>query len=831
MNRPRIKFQGRAGSNQQCRALSPRGSECHGALLEPKHSRCPTHQQEYEALYQTYKDAEKQYRDLVTDVDGSNEVEDRIKEKITLGKKTYELRIQMNLRFFSTPKDRGHVRWILKLGGEIERLQDISTPAQSEDAEQSRGQQTQLVYQSLLSPEVPFSALDHLPADSPVRIWKEFGLTFTEGSIKRLYEIAPSLNDSLATIVDLEVPDTTRELDAGDHVMRYVLREFILWQADEEVLLKARKIEKIDTFLQKVPWFLQDLIKFFESLGRADTLHFIRDAVCDYVASCHGTPDASSAIVLGGPVTTEDQRHKMTVEAWDILYTYFGDVVHWTNLGSFCVDFEDAALVHQLIAMGRYKNIPDGPEWITEDHVSQQNHFPILHGFVAATMGFSDPPIPPMVVKDGTATQRESRCYMVGRMAKKNPLAELLIQELVNRVARFIVIVLDMEDDEWGTSKVFSRNEEHDDVPWNTRKRAAAVGDDIDNAPWTTEWSFDNIMSDMTLIRRIKERGMRRNYFEFIIIDQAPSQEFRILDEIADAISLVGGDIRPEKTMRKIIQSSIPSEEQSNWLDSLIIEEESSLDVNIGDPHYEGNRLRAWDILDKDPSFLRNFHDKKLPLRDRRLIHKILSEMEKNGIISHIKKSEPISGRLLLLDGTDGQKDLYISYNIKPTANNLLLQPRLSVQQLYGSLDSFSRAVKKKHPEAVFAKGRIHVHYCAWPMTPPNEIPALATVEGHLYRWNAALPFDYPFSSHLWQMHLENLLNKKLVFARFLQTTFVVSASHPAEAISNLKTLLAETSKYGWRISVPEPQDWTSDVDGLDLLNLWEGIQPSAFKD
>lgn len=136
---------------------------------------------------------------------------------------------------------------------------------------------------------------------------------------------------------------------------------------------------------------------------------------------------------------------------------------------------------------------------------------------------------------------------------------------------------------------------------------------------------------------------------------------------------------------------------------------------------------------------------------------------------------------------------------------------------------------KAKYPQAVFAKGRVHVHYCAWPMTPPNEIPAFATVEGHLYRWNA-LPFDYPFSSHMWQIHIENLLNKELVFARFFRTTFVVSACHPDHATSNLKTLLADTRDHRWSISVPEPQEWTSDVDSLDLGSLWRGIPPAAFK-
>lgn len=222
MNRPKINPHSRARSNQRCHALFPGGSECHGALLNPKHPRCPTHQQEYEELYQIYKDTEKQYRDLDIDVNGSNEDNDRIKKKIALGKKTVESRTQMNHRFFSAPEDRGHIRWILKLSEEIEKLQGkINTARPEEDTEQSDRQQqpSRLVYQSLLSPEVPFSALDHLPADSPVRTLKECLLTLTEGWIKHLYEIAPSLNDSLATIVNPEEPNTTREPDTGDHVM------------------------------------------------------------------------------------------------------------------------------------------------------------------------------------------------------------------------------------------------------------------------------------------------------------------------------------------------------------------------------------------------------------------------------------------------------------------------------------------------------------------------------------------------------------------------------------------------------------------------------------
>jgi hypothetical protein len=224
-------------------------------------------------------------------------------------------------------------------------------------------------------------------------------------------------------------------------------------------------------------------------------------------------------MILGGPVTTEDKRQKMTTEGWDILYGYFWDLVDWTNIRSFCVDFEDAVLVEQLITFGRYNNIPDGPKWVEEDHIPHKSHAAVLNGFVAATMWFSDPPIPPIVVEDGIVTQRESRCYLVGRMAKKNPLAKSLIQELVNRAARFIVIVLDMEGDEWDSGEVFSRNEELEEIPWVKRKRSAVIGDNLDSVPWTIEWSFENIMSDMSWIRNWKERGMRRNYFELFIID------------------------------------------------------------------------------------------------------------------------------------------------------------------------------------------------------------------------------------------------------------------------------------------------------------------------
>jgi hypothetical protein len=65
------------------------------------------------------------------------------------------------------------------------------------------------------------SALDHLPVDSPLKLIKQEMSLISEELVKRLYNIAPSLNDSAAT---LEEPgrETRREPDKGYYVIRFV---------------------------------------------------------------------------------------------------------------------------------------------------------------------------------------------------------------------------------------------------------------------------------------------------------------------------------------------------------------------------------------------------------------------------------------------------------------------------------------------------------------------------------------------------------------------------------------------------------------------------------
>lgn len=308
------------------------------------------------ALYGQYKDTEEHYNQLV-EPNGGLDVEQK-RTKVALGKKTLELRNQVNHRFFSQHgHNRRHVRWILKLDDEVKALEcslrseenhgkSLSSPENSE-AKTRGSKQENRVYRPLMSPEIPMSALDYLPEDSPAKLIKQAMLTMSEGLVARLYSIAPSLNDSVEALGQLGC-ETRAEPDKGDHVIRFVFRELLLWGADTETLARANKTKSIDTFLKECfPHELQDYIKFFEVLGEENTLHFLRDAVCDYLLS----PGASSTVILGGVVAAEDKRRRMTIEGWDILYSYFADVVNWYNVEQFCVRSEDISLIKRLIAL------------------------------------------------------------------------------------------------------------------------------------------------------------------------------------------------------------------------------------------------------------------------------------------------------------------------------------------------------------------------------------------------------------------------------------------------------------------------------------------------
>jgi hypothetical protein len=415
------------------------GKECRRKPKKPEYQHCRLHHQEYKDLHCEYKQLEEEYNALVLgDTDVSAAV---FTEKIARGRRVITLRDQVNRRFFSVSDGNiEHVRWILKLKKDVDTLEerfkmgpdearDGGGPAQEDhsgptsDSAESDAHREERVYRSLLSPDVPMSDLDHLPDDSPVKVLKSILALFTGTLRQRLYSIVPSLDDSSPVIKDGETGESWTP-DDGDKVIRYVLREFILWKADTEVLALASKTDSIDKFLRQVPGdTLEDTIRFFENLGREDTLHFLRDAVCDYLLP----PDSSAVNILGERISTDNETSRMTVEAWDILYQYFPDYVQWETVEFFCFRFEDVLLIKRLIALKRYY-----PQWYGGE--CEKQALPVFLGFISVTEGYQDPLIP-LAERDGVITATQNRCYLVGRMSKHDAMTAMFVQDLLKRIA------------------------------------------------------------------------------------------------------------------------------------------------------------------------------------------------------------------------------------------------------------------------------------------------------------------------------------------------------------------------------------------------------------
>jgi hypothetical protein len=61
----------------------------------------------------------------------------------------------------------------------------------------------------------------------------------------------------------------------------------------------------------------------------------------------------------------------------------------------------------------------------------------------------------------------------------------------------------------------------------------------------------------------------------------------------------------------------------------------------------------------------------------------------------------------------------------------------------------------------------------------------------------------------------------------FYLTTFVICATDTEDAEYKSATLLEEMEDRGWRISLPKPREWKSDIEDLKLETLFEGVGPA----
>ncbi|KAI0883937.1 uncharacterized protein GGS22DRAFT_166459 [Annulohypoxylon maeteangense] len=678
---------------------------------------------------------------------------------------------------------------------------------------------------------VPMSKLGHLPLNHPVVILKMFTNTMSAATVEKLYSIAPSLNDSPSAAPG-NASRIASELDVRDTIIRFLFRELLLHKADADVLVRATRIRSIDTFLRDSS--VEDLeyyIRFFEAFqeGRSDTFHLLRDAVCDYLLD----PQPSSTTILGAGISTDDSPRRMTTKGWDILYANFYDIVDWWNLESFAIQFEDFVIVKTLSVMLRYgsgdSSNGSATKWhVPDEDVSQECTPAVMQGFIAVTKGFSDPIGPSIKTENGITQERHTRSYVVGRMEKKCEYALQLIQELSERVEKFLVLVYDWE--KRPSSRHLISPPLADQNPWITRFRSASKKEVLSSQPWVVEWSLEDILDDVESMGALMGNSMTKDYFEFIIIDRAPGRPFDILDVVADALSKLKGDPSYAQISRQAVQKYIPSNEQEAYFEELTHMQLTQFPPAIS-PQYVGNRIRCWDIPDALHDILRTVlldKSRTTTQQESRLISKVSADLESHGVLTKILEYEPSNMRPVMMPGIDGLEDLYFPYDLGPRKESAPGESVFDFGPWDNDLFEFSEKYKRAHPNALFAKGRVNVPYCAWPcpnLTGPRHSRLnFSTPEGRMYRWNK-LPFDMPMASHVWQIFVNLQIHNNLSFVRIVQSTLVICAEDRDDAAANLKALIDLGEKNGLTFSIPSPVSWTSDIGKLGLESLWEGIR------
>ena len=349
------------------------------------------------------------------------------------------------------------------------------------------------------------------------------------------------------------------------------------------------------------------------------------------------------------------------------------------------------------------------------------------------------------------------------------------------RVARFQVLVYDREKavgNQWLISPPPG-----DQNPWITRSRSAPTKEALSSRPWTVELSLQDVLYDSEPIRDLSDKEIAKDYYEFTIIDRTPERKFTILDEVADALSKLKGDLPFEQVFRQAILKYVPDDEQDKYLEAI-----AGMGFDQATPsasqQYLGNRIRCWNVPDALHGILRatvKDSSRVTTLSESRLIAKVSTDLESHGVITRAQDYEKPSTTPIFMPEVDGLNDLYFHYDLGPMNERAIHGSILDFDpsSLSKSLLDFAETYQLTQPSAVFAKGRINVPYCAWP-TPMLTRPRYArlnfrTPEGRLYKWKA-LPFDLPMASRVWQVFVNHEVNSKLPFVRLVQTTLVICA-------------------------------------------------------
>lgn len=331
--------------------------------------------------------------------------------------------------------------------------------------------------------------------------------------------------------------------------------------------------------------------------------------------------------------------------------------------------------------------------------------------------------------------QRQSRNYLCGQMAIGDPLTQGFLDEIRKRKERLYLVVYE------GTNADATVHPTEPDLFIN-RHRSAMTHEELQKVRYSTTVTLEDVKNQLRRGKTTMYDPIVVDSWQFIIIDREVGLPFQLMDIVQDTLLMLEGDPSPREVAKRVIREIIPASVQEIFLEELTIE--CSRDLRYPAPmdvQYEGNRYRCHI---PDSSIIASNQEKMATgqnSRDKnRIIRRIVDDMERCGLISLSPEYERPQARPVVVQGVDGGYDLYFPYKLDAAAAEGERAPSLPLPSRSCLLD-FAQAYKKKHPQAIAAKGSIQTHYCAWPMPAIKSLGRtglnFVTWEGHVYRWNA----------------------------------------------------------------------------------------------
>ena len=661
--------------------------------------------------------------------------------------------------------------------------------------------------------------LNDLDPDHPLLVVKRFMTEMADSLVNKLVEIVPALDDSPHVAANQHDPSAMAS-ETGDKIIRTWFRRLVVARGrPDELNLASRKTSIIEFLRSGVE--VEELRRYVEYFEEVDinALRHLRRAISDTFLA----KDRPHITVLGGSVSIEDVADQLSTETWDMVFGFFKDVIPWELLPCLYLNFSDTAHMSKLLMLGRYGQ---GEDWCPEENPLHDCELGTYLGFVLSTQGSCDPPAPTIVAEGQGLRETEHRNSVAGRMSTNNPLAEPFLLELRRRTRLYLVVAWKGAD----LDKVFYQS--NGDFTLK-RTRTARTHGDLPATPWDVQWDLDSVKNDLRH-QRLLLGETYEDYWQFLIVDRISCQPFVLLQVVGEILVQLSGQPSIQKIVEDVIREVVPSEEQETYLQA----SGAAFDGRISgtrstNMEYEGNRSRCWDTESLLPELLYSRKGTKVPIDYARFITALCANLESKGTIRIMEEFTPPQGVACAFPSSDGKLDLYMDYRG--------LIATMKAGGLPSSFDLppddfllyFAQVFKRDNANAIFTKGSVVTHYCAWPMdavgSSTRGLPNFTTPEGHIYEW-VKMPFDYPLSTKIWQCYLRNHFHECAAFSSFHLTTFVICAIDTQDAAKKVTHLHEVAEKHGLKLSIPPVSLWVDQYERTGLEKLYNGVRPAGYE-